>query len=272
MSIFFNYNGKLCLENTPVITPDNRSFRYGDGLFETMLFSNDRLELKRYHFERLFSGINIFDFKVPSYFTQVYFEEKITELIKINHLETARVRLVIFRGDGEMHHAENKAQFIIQSWAVSDYNLATDNGLSIDVFEDAKKSRDRFSNVKSNNFLPYVMAAVYAKKNKIDDCIVLNTNNRICDTSVANIFIVKGETIFTPPLSEGCIAGVMRRFLIENLDIVEIPLSINDLLTADEIFLTNSIRKVSWVENFKSKKLHSRTARTISKFIQSQQL
>ena len=94
-----------------------------------------------------------------------------------------------------------------------------ENGLVIDVFPGARKSCDSFSNLKSNNYLPYVMAGLYAKKNKLNDCIVLNSFDRVCDSAIANIFIVEKDKIFTPPLSEGCVAGVMRRWMLEKFDL-----------------------------------------------------
>ena len=76
---------------------------------------------------------------------------------------------------------------------------------------------DEFSNLKSNNYLGYAMGAMYAKKHKFHDCLMLNSSNRICDATVANVFWVKDGKIFTPPLSEGCVAGVMRAHLINRL-------------------------------------------------------
>ena len=120
-----------------------------------------------------------------------------------------------------------------------------------------KKSCDVLANIKTNNFLPYALAAMYAKKNNLDDCILLNNPERICDTSVANIFIIKDKNIFTPPLTEGCIAGVMRRWVIEKIEIegnavIEKPLSIEGLKQADEVFLTNSIHPIRWVKQFQN--------------------
>ncbi len=103
-----------------------------------------------------------------------------------------------------------------------------------------KKSCDSLANLKSNNYLPYLMAALYAKKIRVNDCILLNNFDRICDTTIANIFIMKEGIIYTPPLSEGCVAGVMRKFVINKLGsrfkILEKQISIEDLKKADEVF------------------------------------
>jgi branched-subunit amino acid aminotransferase/4-amino-4-deoxychorismate lyase len=122
-----------------------------------------------------------------------------------------------------------------------------------EIYEAAKKSCDLLSNLKHNNYLPYVLAALTAKTQKWNDAIVLNTNGRICDTTIANIFIVKDGVVYTPSLQEGCVAGVMRRVVIQQvlksgIDLIEKEISISELLAADEVFLTNSIYNIRWVQ------------------------
>ena len=129
--------------------------------------------------------------------------------------------------------------------------------MHIDVYEAAIKMADDFANSKNSNFLPYCMAAFFAKKNKLNDAILLNNFGRICDSTHANIFMLKENIIITPALTEGCIAGVMRKFLLQNLlalgyQLKEDKIEINDLLMADEIFLSNSIYNIRWVSQFKN--------------------
>ena len=129
----------------------------------------------------------------------------------------------------------------------------------IDIFPDARKSIDRFSNLKSANYLPYVMAAIWAKENKLNDALILNQHDRICDATIANIFWVKDENIFTPPLSEGCVAGVMRKKILEfairhsGFLVPESVLTEDILLQADEVFLTNTITGIRWVKECRGK-------------------
>jgi len=277
MSIFFTYNDKIFKEGTSVINPDNRSLRYGDGLFETIKVNNGILQLRDYHFERLFSGMKMLQFEIPKNFTVGFLENKITELCKRNnHNAFARVRLMIFRGNGGLYDAENNSpNYIIQIWNIEPATELNSNGLIIDVYPDAKKASDKFANIKSNNFLPYVMAALHAKQLKVNDCILLNNHERICDSTIANIFIIKDNIIYTPSLNEGCVAGVLRRFIIEkfqpDLKIIEKPISIGELENADEVFLTNSIKGIRWVKQFRNsqysnvsvKKIHELFLKTI---------
>ncbi|KAA9040676.1 hypothetical protein FW778_01150 [Ginsengibacter hankyongi] len=258
--LFFIYNDKFYPANTPIIPPGNRSLRYGDGLFETMKIVGGKIINKDFHFERLFNGIALMQFDIPKNFHTAFLFNKIIELVKKNnHVALARVRLMIFRGNGGIFDPENlRPNYIVESWPLSNQMTLNENGLVVDVFPGAKKSCDNFSNLKSNNYLPYVMAGLYAKKNKLNDCIVLNSFDRVCDSAIANIFIIKKDKIITPPLSEGCVAGVMRRWMLEKsglkkYKILEKNLSVNDIENADEFFLTNSIYNLRWVKTFRGK-------------------
>jgi len=257
---FFIYNNKFYPANTAVISSGNRSLRYGDGLFETMKMVKDHIINREFHFERMFNGLAVLQFEVPKNLDANFIEKKINELvIKNSHRNSARIRLMFFRGNGGIFDPENcNPNYIIESWAIGEEMQLNENGLIVDVFQGAKKSCDSFSNLKSNNYLPYVMAGLFAKKNKFNDCIVLNSFDRICDSAIANIFIIKEDNIYTPSLAEGCVAGVMRRWMLEKFDlekyqVFEKNLSIDDLHNADEFFLTNSIYFLRWVKEFQGK-------------------
>lgn len=262
---YFVHNGQLFREGKAVISPDNRSFRYGDGLFETMRVVNSNIILKQFHFDRLLHGMKLLQFEIPDFFTASHLEADILSLCKKNRIENAVIRLVIFRSDGGLYDLNDmRPNYIIQSIAVQKISHLKEQpgGIVIDIFEDATKACNLFSEIKSNNFLPYTMGAMYAKQKKLGDCLILNQYGRIADATIANVFIVKDKEIYTPPLSEGCVAGVLRRFLLQKLplqgfSIQEKPLTVNDLLTADEIFLTNVIRGIRYVKKFRDKNYSS---------------
>lgn len=261
MSIFFNYNGKYYKGNEPVTGPDNRGLRYGDGLFETIRLRNGNLLFADDHLARLWNGLKILQFDLPRNFSPDSLEAEILALAKKNEqLSHARVRLNVFRGDGGLYDAKNhQPDYLIQTWTLADDNgLWNSNGLVLGIYEDVKKSCDILSNLKHNNYLPYVMAALKAKSEKWNDSIILNMHGRICDSSIANIFLVKDNIICTPALSEGCVAGIMRqqiiRFLKENnYSINEKLITIEEILNADELFLTNSIYNLRWVKQLGNK-------------------
>ncbi|MEO8109612.1 MAG: aminotransferase class IV [Ginsengibacter sp.] len=274
---FFIYNNKFYANNVPVVSSSNRGLRYGDGLFETMKRINGKIINADFHFERLFSGLSLLQFNVPKHFTKDFILKKISDLCAKNkHNEHVRIRLMIFRGNGGIFDPENNLpNYIIESWELPGASTLNENGLTVDIFTDAKKSCDSFSNIKSNNYLPYAMAALHAKKNELNDCIVLNSFERICDSVIANVFIIKGNNICTPPLSEGCVAGTMRRWMLEkftldNYHVSEKTLTTDDLLNADELFFTNAIYHMKWVKNFREKTYGNSSVKKIySKMLQT---
>jgi branched-chain amino acid aminotransferase len=257
---FINVNGKILEEDTAFIKTDNHSYRYGDGLFETMKVMDGRILLSDLHFERLFNGLSILKLHVPPYFNQQDLKKEILDLCRRNNGEQpGRVRLSISGGNGGLYDGDESVQYLVEcrplDYAVNELN---ENGLVIGVFPDAKKSCDVFSNLKSASHLPYTIAARFAKEHKLNDCLLLNVFNRICDSTIANVFWIKDKQVFTPPLSEGCIAGVMRRYLIESLQdtrykVRDKKCEIEDLENADEIFLTNAIQGIRWVKQFRDK-------------------
>ena len=97
---------------------------------------------------------------------------------------------------------------------------------------------------------------------------MLNCYGRVCESTVANIFFIKNEMIYTPSLNEGCVAGIMRQFLLKTLpvkgfQIIEKEITIDELVDADEVFLTNSIQNIRWVKKISDKIFDSTVTRKI---------
>jgi branched-chain amino acid aminotransferase len=313
---FLNFDGAVLPAGQGILTADNRGFRYGDGLFETMLAGEGRIRLWRYHFERLLSGMRMLRFEPTAQFTSAI-ERQILELCAVNgHAGAAgfgiacgkppatagagegagrsdrvavskggegfegaggiegaglsRVRLTVFRGDGGLTDAiDTFPHYIIQSgpWPVSaaGWNAA---GLVIDIFAGGCKACDMLSTLKSNNYLLYSLAATFGRERGLDDCLVLNSHGRLADSTIANLFYIKDNRFYTPPLSEGCVAGVMRRYLLEALpqagySVQEQPVSPEDLAGADEVFLTNALRGIRWVRSFRGVTYGNRLATAV---------
>lgn len=275
---YINLNGKIQPGDKPALLVSNRGYRYGDGLFETIKVINEKILLEQYHFERLFSGLLLLQFEIPKLFTREKLTEEIHYLCEKNECaQRARVRLSVFRGNGSLYDEDKALQYVIECRPLDESaDKLNENGLVIDIYRDAKKSCDVYSNLKSSSFLPYNMAALYAKENKLNDCLLLNASGHIADSTIANVFIIKDGVIITPALTEGCVNGVMRRYLIEKLksmdyDLREEALAISSLEAADEVFLTNAIKGIRWVKqsgnkiytNVKTVEIFNRFIRTI---------
>ena len=271
------FNGKITAGEEPVLLASNRGYRYGDGLFETIKVIKGRIVSAPYHFERLFDGLLVLKFEIPRLFTREKLEQQILQLCDKNDCrELGRVRVSVFRGNGGLYDENKTLQYIIECWPLDESaNKLNDNGLLIDIYPDAAKSCDKFSNLKSANFLPYFMAAAFAKENKLNDCLVINTKGGIADSTIANIFLVKDGMITTPALDEGCVNGVMRRHLVTVLreagyKVQETAVSTNDIKDAGEIFLTNAINGIRWVRQFRDTRYtNTKTVEIYNRFIQT---
>jgi branched-chain amino acid aminotransferase len=230
-----------------------------------------KIILRNNHFERLFTSLDLLEFEKQDFLQPEYIEEKITELADKNkHSALARIRLTIFRGDGSLHDIENLApNYIIQTWEMNETNNQfNEKGLAIDIFKVARKACDVYSNVKSNNYLSYGMAALWAKKNKLDDSLLLNEYQRVADATIANVFILKNGVVKTPALTEGCVGGVMRRYLLksmreEGMPVEESSVSVEDVLQASEVFLTNAGYGLRWVKQCERSEYGKEFAQTV---------
>ncbi len=251
-----NYNGKLYNEDELLISPNNRSFRYGDGCFETMKMIRGKIVLRDLHFERLFSSLETLQFDKSKFFTANTLEQQVFELAKANgHEKIGRIRLMVFRGEAGLFDIDNRANYLIQTWEMNAANNNFNgNGLITGIFTDARKAYDKFSTIKNNNYLCYAMAALWAKQNKLNDAFVLNTYDRVAEASIANIFIINNGIIKTPAITEGCISGVIRRYMLQcfrkdGIPVEETAITVQDIEQAQEIFLTNAAYGMRWVQS-----------------------
>ncbi|MEO6405739.1 MAG: aminotransferase class IV [Ferruginibacter sp.] len=266
---YINFNGKILAAGTAIITAENRGLRYGDGLFETLKFATDKLVMMDEHMARLWKGMQEMKLKIPVHFTPDKLETQVHDLLKKNNFSYARIRISVNRGNGGLFDCEDKLHYIIECWPLtSKYTKLNDNGLDLCIFKHALKICDRFSNLKHSNFLPYVMGSLYSQEQKCNDAIIFNQYNRVCDSTIANIFIIANETVITPPLSEGCIAGTIRKFLLQILPeldykVAQEIITQEMLMEAEEVFLTNSIYNMHWVAAIGQKKYNNHISRNI---------
>ncbi|MEC5142255.1 aminotransferase class IV [Chitinophaga sp. 212800010-3] len=275
---FLCYNGKYIPAADPILTADNRSFRYGDGFFETLKVYQGKVLLADLHYERLLASLHLLHFDIPTHYSKAFFVKQVLELCHRNNVsQMARVRIAIFRSDGGLYDpVNNLPNYIIQCWELNRTVLELNQtGLVIDIFPDVRKSCDKLSSVKSNNCLPYVMAALYAKQHHLNEVVLLNPYGRVADSTIANVFAVHNKTLYTPPLSEGGVCGVMRKHLLKAelpFKVIEKPLEIEDLENADEIFLTNAIYGIRWVGRFRDSSYGNATAAILHELLHENML
>lgn len=253
-------NGHLASVYEPNIPFSNRAFRYGDALFESIRVCNGKIMFLKDHLTRLKLGMTVLRMNLPAEFTSDVLAEMISGLLKTNrHLPNARIRLTVFRNGGGYYAPEaNDISFLIESTAMESSYELNKKGLWVDIYADIKKPINKLSNIKSANALLYVMAGVAKQSMKLDECFLVNENGTICEAISSNVFVVKNGTLFTSPLTEGCVAGIMRKQIMhlatENKILTfESPITMYTLLNGDEVFLTNSIQGVQWVGQYKDR-------------------
>lgn len=251
-----NFNGQLTEPITPVATASNRSLRYGDGLFETMYWSGEEIINLEFHLDRLFHGLSVLQFDLSGGFTRSFIAREINRLCEFNTKSSrARVRMNIYREDGNrLLPSQNKPVFIIES---SDFPDENETPLRLTIFKGDTKSTGILSNLKTNNYLLNIAAIQSATANGFDDSLILNSRGNICEASSSNLFLVQKGILFTPALTQGCVAGTKRRELLEILptlgyQVEETIITKEMVFEMEEIFLTNAIhgiRPVICIEN-----------------------
>ena len=187
---YCNYNGHLISIYEPVVSFANRAFRYGDALFETIRVVNGKVMFLLDHMRRIKLGMTTLRMNVPSDFNVENISRLIMELIHQNKLQNdVRVRLTIFRNEGGFYTPKvNDISFLIETEELNEQGGYTLNekGYEIEVFHDLKKNKNKLANLKSANALLYVLAGIYKKDIKMDDCIIINEDSNICEAISSN--------------------------------------------------------------------------------------
>lgn len=257
-----NFNGNI-QENTTTLSINNRGFAYGDALFETIKTSYGKILFWEDHYFRLMASMRILRMEIPMNFTMEFLEEQIKNTLEANQLtnNSARVKLTVFRNEGGLYLPEtNNVSFIITTKALeTDFYTINTATYEVDLFKDYYISPSLLPTLKTTNKALHVVGSIYAKENKLDNCLILNTNKHVVEALNGNIFVVKNQTIKTAPLSDGCLKGIMRTQVIEviksvpDYTLIEDSISPFELQKADEIFITNTITGIQPISKYRKK-------------------
>ncbi len=243
------HNGEWMNEGIPQLQLSERFVRVGDSFFETILVESSVALWLGKHYERVCHTARVLQMDFEMSFHE--FCEIVTLLIKRNALSSARVRIVFYRkGEGAYLSNSNKVGVIA---TIETYLASVEFNLQLGVFDTIKKPINLLSNLKSSNSLLYILAAKFANENVFSDSLILNEKGHVCETSNANIFVLKNGKIITPPLTEGCVAGVARAVILEVFDVVEQPILLAELLEAEAVFIANSLKGLAAVKSIADK-------------------
>jgi len=265
------YNGTFYPETAALFTADNRAFRYGDSLFETIHCNGTQIQLFGEHMERLQLGMSHLRMEIPDNFSQTI-ETNIKSLITKNKsFLGTRIRLSVFRNSGGLYTPKtNRISFLIESSKLdSPYYYLNKKGLTIGLFDSYKKASNSMSGFKTGNSLPFILAGLHKDEMKWDDCLLLNERQNLVESVSSNLFIVKDGILYTPSLESGAMNGIMREQIIQialNLGITvydDCIMKPNQLMDADEIFLTNAIVGIRWVVAYEERRYFNRSSKIL---------
>lgn len=257
-----NFNGTV-LEETNILSINNRGYSYGDALFETIKVSAGKLLFWEDHYFRLMASMRIMRMEIPMNFTMEFLENQIHITLEANNLQgaSARVKLLIHRNEGGLYLPDaNTISFIITAKHLeSKYYSINEGEYEVDLFKDYFIAPGLLSTLKTNNKALNVVGSIYAKENNLKNCLLLNTDKQIVEALNGNIFLVKDNFIKTPPILDGCLKGIMRKQIIDIIKslpeytLEESSISPFELQQADELFITNVIVGIQPITKYRKK-------------------
>lgn len=268
-----NQNGKILQENDAHLSINNRGYLYGDGLFETIKAVNGKIVFWEDHYFRLMASMRIMRMEIPMNFSPEFLEQEILNLLDTNNLlgKPAKVNINVHRKNGGLYKPENREiEYMIR---VSEWEhpffIFDESGYEVELFKDHFVNSGLLSTLKTNNKALHVLGSIFAEENGYDNCLLLNEKKSVIESLNANLFLVSGNTIKTPPLSEGCLNGIVRKKLIGILKklpeyvLEEVPISPFELQKADELFLTNAMMGIRSISKYRKKQFGNGVAKAL---------
>ena len=267
-----NFNGILQDSDTNLLD-QNRGFLYGDGVFETLKIVGGKILFVEDHYFRLMAAMRIVRMEIPMNFTLEYLEEQVLSLVEKNKIEqSARARITVYRNNGGFYlPTNNTVSFLIQTSAIENpvYSIS-EKEYEVDLYKDFYIPKQLLSTLKTTNKMIHVTGSIYAKENDLDNCILLNDSKNVVEALQGNLFMRIGNILITPPISEGCLNGIMRKQILSFakketiLEVVEQVISPFDLQKADELFVTNVIRGIQPITKYRKKEFEQDTAKVLN--------
>ncbi len=239
-------NGALLAGGQARISPFDHGFLYGYALFETMRAYSGHVFRLQKHLDRLTRSAELIGLPLGAF----DLEEACYDTLRANYLGDARIRLTVSIGEGESApdpptHPRPTVLIVATSYtppSVEKYR----NGFKAVVSSMRQNSGSPLCRLKSANYLNNVLARKEARAAGADEALLLNERGFLCEGSTSNVFLVTGNSLITPDEESGCLPGVTRQAVIElalelSMDVAQREVRIEELLQADEAFVTNSL-------------------------------
>ena len=267
-----NCNGNI-QDSSSYAIENNRGFLFGDAIFETIKVNGTKILFLEEHYLRLMASMRICRMEIPMNFTMEFMEEEILKLIELQTSKVSnRIRFTFFRdAEGFYYPASNDVQFIITCSDLSSVKYAFSTAkYEVELFKDFHVSKHLLATLKTNNKMINVVASIFAKENGFQNCLLINEDKNVVEATNGNIFMKIGSQLITPPISDGCLNGIMRKQIIaiankmETIEMIEKSISPFDLQKADELFISNVITGIQPITKYRKKEFTSEVAKEIS--------
>lgn len=263
-----NFNGNIVEREENILT-QNRAFLYGDGVFETLKIVNGKILFLEDHYFRLMASMRVVRMEIPMNFTMEFIQAEILDLVKNNEIESsARVRITVFRNDGGLYLPKtNEVSYLIHATALENVSYAVNTAeYEVDLYKDFYVTKQLLSSIKTTNKMINVTGSIFAHENGLANCLLVNDSKNVVEALQGNLFMLVGKKLITPPISEGCLNGIMRKQIlalakkVEGIEVLEEIISPFDLQKADELFLTNVITGIQPISKYRKKEFTSNLA------------
>ncbi|MCW5827960.1 MAG: aminotransferase class IV family protein [Deltaproteobacteria bacterium] len=269
---YLHLNGKLVPVRQAAISPLDRGFLYGDGVFESIRAYRGALPFLDEHMGRIRSSLDLLGIRAVHLLPSM--EGRISSLLKANRLmdEDAFVRIQISRGPGRelglSAHGDRPTVLVIAYAIGTSVTEKQENGISTVTVEGLHTAGA--AKVKFSNYARSLLALREAGAQKSDDAIFVDEKGRVAEGSTASIFCVKGRTLHTPPLSMGLLPGITRQIVLDiapmaGLAVKEKTFGRRELYDADEVFFTASISEIYPVRTIDGRKVKNFAKRPVTR-------
>lgn len=258
-----NINGSILAPKDASISVFNRGFQYGDALFESIRVINNEIMFWEDHYFRLMSSMRILRMEIPANFSPEFLAAEIIKTVKANGYTSApaKIKINVWRKEGGLYTPTNQhIEFSISAYPLQlPFYQMNEQTYEVELFKDYFVAPGLLTSVKTNNRLVSILAGVYATENDCQNCLLLNDQKSVVEAANGNLFLVKGNVIKTPPISDGCLNGIIRKQVISivtdliDYEIKEASISPFELQKADELFITNVIIGIQPITKYRKK-------------------
>jgi branched-chain amino acid aminotransferase len=269
-------NGKFSQADLATFLLNDRGLLLGDGFFDTMVLHKGGISFVDYHWQRITHTAKILQITLP--LAQSELIETAYRLAQQNNImdKPAGLRLTITRGNGQrglLPTGHEQPNYGIQVFAIS----PSPSALRVATTTIRRNETSPLSTIKSINYLETILAKQQAIAQGADDVLWLNCQGHVCETSVANIFLINEHEIITPPISDGVLPGVTRRVILElcetlNIDVAQRSIELSECYRAQAAFVTNSLlpmQLVSQIDEYRLPQTVPKVVHTLTQHYQA---